>query len=480
MKHALYIIIVLLLVLNIQASNTDAVNTSSFSHNMQLRAISSTGTLSDYQMRILFINSTEQNNYGFIDTIYVNGETQPDFDDVRFTDSNGNDLYYTKVAYEQDKWALFFVKVPTITTQGTVVNIYYGNDTIGDNSDGQNTFLRWFGCDDCCADVYGDAWDGVHSTAKFKCNSTITSKIEFAGVTEGAWPYSGVNRWRRRYYNINNISGNIAIGLSLKHTSSVYAYQDYSMPFWFGLTDNNNTGSTTTFGEKFLGAQMYCMPNNGSSRYSGAYYDGSTTFTPITKYGALQELWTIETAVYNNILNVTLQNNNTILTGYTYINDSLPLPGFKYFMFGWREKIDGGPTMDRPYHAGLLDSLYVRSYTYPEPEWFYGNFTANFTYNITEQNYINNDDTLSYHIVNFSDTSSALGIKIDEWLWNFGDGHYVGGRYSIYSNVTHVYTINWYNKTQAYINASLTIYNYTYDIESTVYKNFLLEKVNFL
>ena len=66
--------------------------------------------------------------------VYYDSDMQNDFDDLRFTDSEGNDLYYwigEKIIAEQ---ANVLVRVPQVTPGHTYIHMFYGDPTAEDES----------------------------------------------------------------------------------------------------------------------------------------------------------------------------------------------------------------------------------------------------------------------------------------------------------------------------------------------------------
>ncbi|MEA3357654.1 MAG: DUF2341 domain-containing protein, partial [Patescibacteria group bacterium] len=83
-------------------------------------------TLTDYQVKL--------------DVIY-DPEMQPDFDDLRFTDSSDNRLNYWFEDYAPSAHATVWVKIPLIPGSGkTTVYMYYGNPSASSQSNGDATF----------------------------------------------------------------------------------------------------------------------------------------------------------------------------------------------------------------------------------------------------------------------------------------------------------------------------------------------------
>ncbi len=75
--------------------------------------------------------------------VYLSAKCQTDFDDIRFTDDDGNtELDYLMETYTDSANATFWVKVNDSLIAGEVtIFIYYGNDAVSTTSDGDGVFL---------------------------------------------------------------------------------------------------------------------------------------------------------------------------------------------------------------------------------------------------------------------------------------------------------------------------------------------------
>jgi hypothetical protein len=89
-----------------------------------------TGTaLSGYQVKV---------------AVTYDSDMQPDFDDIRFVDSDGITLlYHWREGYTASTSATFWVKVPSVPSGTKTIYMYYGNPTVGSASDEANT-LEFF------------------------------------------------------------------------------------------------------------------------------------------------------------------------------------------------------------------------------------------------------------------------------------------------------------------------------------------------
>ena len=82
--------------------------------------------LTDYQVRV---------------QVAYDSDMQSDFDDIRFTASNGTTLLsYWRQSYTAGVSALFWVKVPSIPSGSSTAYLYYGNAGVGSSDSGDSTF----------------------------------------------------------------------------------------------------------------------------------------------------------------------------------------------------------------------------------------------------------------------------------------------------------------------------------------------------
>jgi len=97
--------------------------------------------LTDYQVRV--------------DVTY-DADMQPDFDDIRFVDSDDStELSHWRESYTASTSAIFWVKVPSIPSGSKTIYMYYGNAAASSASDGTATFVFFDDFDDTSL---GAAW----------------------------------------------------------------------------------------------------------------------------------------------------------------------------------------------------------------------------------------------------------------------------------------------------------------------------------
>jgi hypothetical protein len=80
-------------------------------------------------------------NYQVKVQVAYNSDMQLNFDDIRFTASNGTTLLsYWRESYTAAVSAIFWVKVPSVPAGSSTVYMYYGNAVANSTSDGASTF----------------------------------------------------------------------------------------------------------------------------------------------------------------------------------------------------------------------------------------------------------------------------------------------------------------------------------------------------
>lgn len=106
------------------------------------------------RMPITLTDATALSYYQTQITVTYNASMKADFSDVRFTDFGGStQLPYWIASYTASSSAVFWVKVPSISTTGTTIFMYYGNASATTTSNTQTTF-----------DFYDDFSDGNYTS----------------------------------------------------------------------------------------------------------------------------------------------------------------------------------------------------------------------------------------------------------------------------------------------------------------------------
>ena len=282
--------------------------------------------LTDYQMKMI---------------IDYDADMQPDYDDLRFVDSEGNLLDYW-IETSNPANAVIWVKIPSIPESSTTtVYMYYGNALASSVSDGVVTF-DWF-----------DDFAGAHTITDYT--------IEDVGNTNtpSNWAINTVNGILYQHSNIywngnqRNIGSIIKTGVNLSNfevmfkikpvdndTGGVcfdYVSQDNHYAFGFVVSDY-------WFGTSSTGSRREAYWQDSATTHQTLSYDtGSVSQSSVTSFIVRR---------YGDIIKV-LQNGTEI---FSVINSNLTSGDIGLFTNALDEA---------EFHPPFI----IRKYIYPEPTY---------------------------------------------------------------------------------------------------------------
>ena len=141
-----------------------------------------------YQIRIMvhFGSGTDSG-----ENVYLNGKCQADFDDIRFTSSDGTTLLDYWLESSTTEEAVFWVRLTdNLDVSSSTIYIIYGNNAVGSLSNGHNTFPALF--TDFDGDSLPEGWQVDSNT--FGTISVEDSLLKLTGdpSSSGSWKYLGV------------------------------------------------------------------------------------------------------------------------------------------------------------------------------------------------------------------------------------------------------------------------------------------------
>ena len=196
--------------------------------------VNNTGSaLSDYQL-CFTVNRSSGSDSGF--TVYVSTNCESDYDDIRFTTSDGTTLCDYWIESSSASTATIWVEVPSIAGSGdTTLYLYYGNSSATAGSSIANTF------------PYGDAF------ASFNSGLYDTSGAGSASVSDGVATLTGDKLLATKTKIGNNHAFRARIKTSLWNSTSGYQFMEFS--YYSGLTDKTYTSR-----------QMFAYPSSGGER----------------------------------------------------------------------------------------------------------------------------------------------------------------------------------------------------------------------
>ena len=360
-------------------NNTSVINSvdwyGSYSHRTNTSIVNGTRP---YQISLNISNSTGTNNDT---TIFCNGHCNTGFTDIRFTLGNTTILPYW---IENNATGKVWVNV---TANGTV-NMYYGNPSAIDASNGTNTF-----------DFFDD-FDNLNQWTKQSGTWTTTNSTILMPNSALAYLRSNIIAPTTPYVLSTKFSGNWTGGSTTfrflteaNNTTSVSnAYMPYNTGTSQTLYVNNGNGQSVS----------YTLSNN--VQYIDDFVFNSTTSTKLN--------------LYDTSRNLLATVSNTVATSGT---------GHYFALF------DNGDGTQR-----YVYWMFIRKYITTEPTW--STWGAEETIQITQYN--NSTALIAYDMINITNISTYgnLGIKTTNLtsalhVGNAGDGNMAwSNSWNVYSS----------------------------------------------
>jgi hypothetical protein len=138
-----------------------------FLHKSEVFTVSAAGEnwLSSWSKRktITITSNAALTNYQVLITVAYDSDMQADFDDLRFTSSDGSTLINYWIESKTDSsTAKVWIKVPSLIASTNTIYMYYGNVSITSGSNGTNTFD--FFDDFSAASIDTNKWTITNST----------------------------------------------------------------------------------------------------------------------------------------------------------------------------------------------------------------------------------------------------------------------------------------------------------------------------
>lgn len=159
-------VLIIFLFLLVAVTVVSAGEMDDWAYRKQITLNNSGSDLTDYQLKFTVYRSSGTDS-GF--DVYVSDKCQDDYDDIRFTTSDGLTLCNYWIETSDSSTATIWVKVPSIPAGNTTLYLYYGNPNATAISNGDNTFI--FFDDFPGSSVDTSKWDIV---APSGCSVTIS------------------------------------------------------------------------------------------------------------------------------------------------------------------------------------------------------------------------------------------------------------------------------------------------------------------
>lgn len=216
--------------------------------------INNTGSeLTNYQLKFT-INRSTGSDSGF--TVYVGTNCESDYDDIRFTTSDGTTLCDYWIESSSTSTANIWVEVPTVTGTGnTTLYLYYGNSGATAVSNGDATFP--FFDDFPGSSLDGDKWTSSGSITVSDSIVTITrtggADASITGVTPFGTGYAMRSSVKPSAFGstATQLQSGLRNTSTLSHSSTVWSWTDAGVT---GKHGNYNAGGGETYANATGGA----------------------------------------------------------------------------------------------------------------------------------------------------------------------------------------------------------------------------------
>lgn len=262
--------------------------------------------VSDYQVKLEF--NPENIDYQNI---------QSDGDDLRFFDSNNNELAYWIENWNTSGKSIVWVKVPSAGT--SIITMKYGNSSVYGTSDGNAVF-----------ELFDDFNDGIISTSKWSGTT---------GFTESNGYLNGGNT-TNRILSVNSFTGNFAT--KTRHLTTTEATNGHmALGFW--------ASTTNAYGIQY-------QPTNNWYRYNDTAFVGPETTPYINE-------WVKPEVIVNGTTASSWWNRESDDVNTTRYNDTNS--GLSTEKIALGEKYNNTNTGQT--YTAKWDWIFVRKYSSSEP-----------------------------------------------------------------------------------------------------------------
>lgn len=424
-KYILIVILILCFVGTASATWNAALNDFNYRQLHNLTGETTwTSNQTNYEVKFTIYNTSGSSSGS---TVYTNGHTQTDWDDLRFTNYGGTILDYW-VESTAATYAVVWVEVDSIHNSSTATQmyVYYGYSSASAYSNGDNTFDFYDHFLVPSGSINTTKWITI-SGAPVVASSILTM------VTAGG----------RDIINSLSMYGN------------GYAYRLYAKMEQTGNAGNQMTGF---YDQAALTKAVILLHNSPTAggRNNLYVYDAAASSTSWLNAGDVYNLFEVfRTSTYANVTRDGVQVGTTITTNIPSANLNITFDS----------QADGSGVI-------LADWCFVRNLATPEPShstWFAEENNippvAAFSGNVTEG--------YPEFAVYFTDASTNTPTAWDWYFPNGGDAHtqnatwtfdyWIGNTvtgYNVSLNASNEYGYDWENKTfyiWAYpLNASFT------------------------
>jgi len=374
---------------------------------------STAGAQTDYQMKTILMYGTGSSNSTHL---YLQNHAQADFDDIRFTSSDGTTLCSYLIESKTDSsTATVWVKIPSIpaSPSTTTLYCYYGNSSASSASNGNNTFVK-----------FDDFEWGSDGTALNTSGGGITWSTSDAGSSKTEIDTA-------QYY-----TGTRSARMYRDGTNSIYALLSYTAGTGYAIRWNARRDGNARM-MLFHGNSAYRMDIRINTDETVSFGTSSSGYSAAANAWHLMEInnFNWSTGKFDAYLNGTKIGNQV-----SAVSDA----GYNGVIQFWNDNGTG---------ENWIDNFIIRKWCSPEPTW--GTWSS-------EDSYLNNCPSVTTNdAINVEETTATLNATINsassQTLRGFAWGATSNSTLPINGVPPASYSTNW---TQL----SSDIGNFTHDI----------------
>jgi len=297
---------------------------------------STAGAQTNYQLKLTVYKGTGTDSAGIV---YLNNHCQDDFDDIRFTKSDGStELDHWRESYVSGTSAIFWIEFDSIpaSPDSAVFYIYYSKADATSGSNGKNTFLAFDDFDRANSDSLGPDWT-EYGDALWAILNNLLNRPD---VTAGRNDFS--------YHTTLGVVSDIAIRAKIQVTS--FSGTDERL----GIIVRGNTDATA-------GHRGYCLLWREEITQLQLLNSQVAWGNSVIKSDhALNDWFWFELVAFGDIQRGKAWKVGTSEPSSFDISQSWTTQASGYI---------GCFTSDYGVAAGNFDDFFARKYTEPEPTW---------------------------------------------------------------------------------------------------------------
>jgi PKD repeat protein len=394
----------------------------------QIHTITVGSVQTDYQVRFTVYKGSGTSSG---ESVYCNNHCNDDFSDIRFSTDGQNALPYWIESYTSGVSAIIWVKFASIGTSQQV-NVYYGNLSATDDSDGENTFA-----------LFDDFSGATLDETKWVCDGTAILSSGILSVSGSGTNFYSIAVFPTNYALMARatIPNEVNNELGMRAASGCY-YTRFFYSSSMGAGSCNGSGSTTYFGN-FSGYHIWEIERNSST--SAIFKVDHTTRVTRTSYIPTTDLNGIRFTVQGGTYLfdwIVVRKYNSTLTHSTWEaeqeNEDVPPLDFTFTpenpLYGTLVTFTASPEFYQhcfDFGDGEISYLNPATHIYQEPGSYLVTATAcgstgDPVYTATDTVEVTGDCEFYAKpvrgkvplTVQFIDESDFA----DSWSWDFGDG----------------------------------------------------------